>query len=49
MDRGYVVKSRLSALLTSLRYVFQSPQLMLLVGATASFLKTVFVINFLTF
>ena len=49
MDRSYVDKSRLSALWTSLRYVLQSVQLMLLVGDTASFLKTMFIISFLTF
>ena len=48
MDKSDVDKSRLSASWTILRYVLQSVQLMLLVGDTASFLKTMFIINFLT-
>ena len=48
MDKSYVDKSRLSASWTSLRYVLKSVRLMLLVNHTASFLKTKFVINFLT-
>ena len=49
MGMSYGDKSRPLALLTSLRYVLQSVQLMLLVGDTASFLKTMFIINFLAF
>mgnify|MGYP001801727058 CR=1 FL=1 len=46
MGMSYVGKSRLSAVWTSLRYMLQSVQFMLLVGDAACFLQTKFVINF---
>ena len=49
MGMSYVGKSRLSAVWTSLRYMLQSVQFMLLVGDAACFLQTMFVKKTLIF